>query len=64
MSNKANDYPTAMLCPLVNRVIDDFVCIENQSYADGEIKEATLPIEFKQKANWRKTCLNCKYFDT
>ena len=64
MSNRANEYPSEVLCPLVDRVISADDCIENQDCAYGMIKEETLPSEYKQKPNWREICMQCKYFET
>ena len=48
-------------CPLIdNRIIADIDCLENSDIADGIIKDAALPDEYKAKDNWREICKKCK----
>jgi len=63
MANRANEYPDHVLCPLADEVIEDIDCIENQDVVDGMIKPDTMPIQYKEKLNWRQICQNCKYHE-
>lgn len=53
-----NESGTARLvkCPLVDDWIQDIDCMENQ-----EIKEAAIPVRFKQKTDWKKICQVCPF---
>lgn len=50
-------------CPLVDEEIEDIDCIENRDVVDDMIAETSLPIEYKQKGNWREICKKCKWHD-
>lgn len=63
MSNRADEYPEQMLCPLVEHLILVDDCIENQNYADRLIMEDTLPPEYMRLPNWRDVCQQCKYHE-
>ena len=52
-----------VLFPLVDKEIDIADCIENVDCIDGLIKISSLPLEYKQKENWKEICLKCKYHD-
>ena len=45
-----------IFCPLVDENIDGFDCMEYQCF-----KDESIPDEFKQKADWKTICKNCKY---
>ena len=45
-----------IFCPLVDEDIDGFDCMEYQCF-----KDESIPDEFKQKADWKDICKNCKY---
>lgn len=61
MSNRANSYPNKVMCPLVERMIDDIDCIENQDCVNGLLK--SIPEEYTQKAHWKNICEQCPYFE-
>lgn len=63
MSNRANEYPCRMFCPLVDRVIPVSDCIENQDCATGVIRPNAIPKEYRSKENWSEICRQCKYFE-
>lgn len=63
MSNRANEYPKQMFCPLVESKIENIDCIENQDVVNHLITENSMPQEYKQKENWREICEQCKYFE-
>lgn len=58
-----NGIPNAMLCPLVDKVIEDIDCMENvECIKDGgEIVPEALPEKYKQKKNYKEICKNCKW---
>lgn len=45
-----------IICPLVEREIDPIDCMENR-----DVKEQSIPNEYKQKENWKEICKNCKW---
>ena len=45
-----------IVCPLVDYKIDIVDCMENR-----DIKEESIPEEYKKKENWKDVCKNCKY---
>lgn len=57
MKNKNNN---RVMCPLVNKMIEDIDCIENRDVVEGLIKESSLPEEYKVN-NFRNICKNCKW---
>lgn len=63
MSNRANAYPKQVLCPLVDSMIEDIDCMENQDVANDLIVEESMPDKYKKKENWREICEQCKYFE-
>ncbi len=62
MGNKKNVL-THVLCPLVDRVIEDIDCIENRDIIDGMFKMTSLPEEYKQKKDFISICKACEYHD-
>ena len=64
MSNRADSYPSEVLCPLVDRVIQAYECIETQDGVAGMLREDSIPPEYKVKPHWREICMQCKYFET
>lgn len=50
-----------VICPLVDELIDDGECIENQDIVDEFVRDDHLPEKYKEKNNWRDICKNCKY---
>ena len=64
MSNRADSYPSEVLCPLVDRVIRAYECIETQDGVAGMLREDSIPPEYKVKLRWREICRQCKYFET
>lgn len=64
MPNRANEYPEAVMCPLVDEMIAADDCIENQDVAAGMITDETMPDRFKEKENWREMCKGCEYYET
>lgn len=48
-----------VLCPLVDMQISVVECMENR-----ETKEVFIPERFKEKADWKKVCQNCKYYNS
>ena len=50
-----------ILCPMVDKEIDDIDCIENRDVADGVITIDSIPKEYTLKQNWKDICKNCKY---
>ena len=50
-----------VLCPLVNAQIEDIDCIETRDAVDGILLERTVPVEYKQKEDWKEICRKCKY---
>lgn len=59
MENETLDH---VLCPLVNRMIEDIECIVNRDVVDRLLKESCIPAEFKID-NFREICKECKYHD-
>ena len=55
------DAPNAVLCPLVDEMIDDIDCIENRECIDGMIILSSLPDKYKQKSDYQKICKSCKW---
>jgi hypothetical protein len=56
-------YPRNMLCPLVDRIIEDIDCLETQDAAERILKESSLPPEYTRRDNWREICKACKYHE-
>ena len=44
-------------CPLVDKDVDGFDCMEYQC-----VKDECIPEEFKQKPDWKTICESCKYY--
>lgn len=63
MANRANEYPDSVFCPLVDAIIEDIDCVENQDVVSDMIKDDTMPVKYKAKPNWRQICLACKYYE-
>ncbi len=53
--------PDRVLCPLVDRDINDYECIENRDCVDGVIRLSSLPERFKQKEDFLDICKNCPW---
>lgn len=47
-----------IVCPLVDKKIEPVDCMENRN-----LKESSIPEEYKEKKDWRKICEKCKYYD-
>lgn len=47
-----------VMCPLVDELIEDIDCLENQ-----DIKPEFIPEKFKIKKNWQQICRNCPFRD-
>ncbi len=45
-----------IVCPLVDREIDIVDCMENR-----DIKEDSIPAEYKVKPNWKDICSTCPF---
>lgn len=63
MSNRQNEYPKQVLCPLIDSNIKDIDCIENQDVVNHLVTEKSMPKKYKQKENWREICQQCRYFE-
>lgn len=63
MTNRANEYPDKVLCPLVDEIIDAGDCVVTQDITTGLLKPTALLPEFDAKENWREICKQCKYFE-
>lgn len=50
-----------VLCPLVDKEIEDIDCIENRDVVDGMIIESSMPGKYKRKENWRNICKECSW---
>lgn len=50
-----------VMCPLVNRMIQSFDCMENSDAIDGILKKDSIPEEYKGLQNWEEICKNCKW---
>ncbi|MEI3365690.1 MAG: hypothetical protein ACLUV8_06020 [Clostridium sp.] len=48
-------------CPLVDEMIENIDCIENVDAVDGVLKMDKVPERFKEKADWKGICKNCKW---
>lgn len=55
------DGPDFVMCPLVDRRIENIDCIENSDAVDGIVKKETVPVTFKQKSEWEQICKKCKW---
>ena len=64
MSNRANEYPDEVFCPLVGRIIVADDCLECQAAANHELLPDAIPAEYRQNTRWREICMQCKYFET
>ena len=53
--------PDFVMCPLVDRRIENIDCIENSDAVDGIVKKETVPVTFKQKSEWEQICKKCKW---
>ncbi len=47
-----------VMCPLVDKKIENIDCVENADAADGIIKKEAVPERFKQKPEWEQVCKN------
>lgn len=50
-----------VMCPLVDKEIEDIDCIENRDCIDGFIRISSLPDKYKQKDGYEDICKNCKW---
>lgn len=50
-----------VLCPLVDKMIEDIDCIENRDVVDEFLTEDGFPREYMQKENWKQICKACKW---
>lgn len=50
-----------VMCPLVDKKIENIDCVENADAADGIIKKEAVPERFKQKPEWEQVCKKCKW---
>ena len=55
------DGPDLVMCPLVDRRIENIDCIENSDAVDGIVKKEIVPVTFKQKSGWEQICKKCKW---
>lgn len=49
-------------CPLVDFRIGRNNCLEMAMIAADFMTENAMPVNFKEKENWREVCKNCKNF--
>lgn len=47
-----------VMCPLVDELIEDIDCMENQ-----DINPEFIPKKFKSKENWQQICEECPFRD-
>lgn len=60
------EYPSRVMCPLIDEMLDAGGCLEVSDIARGWIKERNLDERFREKENWREICEHCenrKYAD-
>lgn len=50
-----------IICPLIDKLIDEIECIENIDCINGIQKETSIPKKYKEKKNWKELCKKCKY---
>ena len=51
-----------LICPLVNKEIDEIDCLENMDIIDEYISdESHIPEEFKVKPDYKDICKNCEF---
>ena len=55
--------PDYVMCPLVDKEIENIDCIENSDAVDGMLKKDSVPDRFKRKKDWEEICKNCKWHD-
>ena len=53
--------PDYVICPLVNRKIENIDCIENSDAVDGMLKKDSIPEQFRSKPDWEEICRRCKW---
>ena len=52
-------------CPLTDKEIDSFDCLENTDIIDEMYgNESNIPDEFKVKPNYKEICKKCKYHES
>ena len=52
-----------VMCPLVDREIENIDCIENSAAVDKILKKDSVPTCYKEKADWEEICKKCKWHD-
>ena len=45
-------------CPLVDDWIDPIDCMENQT-----VRDESIPLQFRRKADWKDICTSCPFRD-
>ena len=55
--------PDYVMCPLVDKEIENIDCIETSDAVDGMLKKDSVPDLFKRKKDWEEICKNCKWHD-
>lgn len=55
--------PDYVMCPLVDKEIENIDCIETSDAVDGMLKKDSVPDRFKRKKDWEEICKNCKWHD-
>lgn len=55
--------PDYVICPLVDKEIENIDCIETSDAVDGMLKKDSVPDRFKRKKDWEEICKNCKWHD-
>ena len=54
-----------LICPLVNKEIDEIDCLENMDIVDEFISdESHIPEEFKIKPDYKDICKKCKFHES
>ncbi len=54
-----------LICPLVNKEIDEIDCLENMDIIDEFISdESHIPEEFKVKPDYKDICKKCKFHES
>lgn len=53
--------PDYVVCPLVDRQIENIDCIENSDAVDGMLKKNSIPERFRVKPDWEEICKRCRW---
>lgn len=55
--------PDEVMCPMIDEIIDSYICVGIRDIPAGLFKLECMPDRFKKKDNWIEICKACEWHD-